>query len=172
MEGRTVTRRDAVPEHGGSRGSNGTTGKHQLTPDHKQQLMEHLAAALWRSGKRSWSVGDLEQWLIDFLEANRWLAAHYDGKDRELLKEDLRTATFLVREGEGDFRFAHTSLQEFFLAAWLHRALVEGRLEDMGDGDPQPGDPSLSRAAPGGGRNRAGTPGTARAAGRLPAPRE
>ncbi|TVT71965.1 MAG: toll/interleukin-1 receptor domain-containing protein, partial [Denitromonas halophila] len=32
------------------------TGKHQLTPDHKQALMEYFAAALWRSGKRLWRV--------------------------------------------------------------------------------------------------------------------
>jgi hypothetical protein len=51
-------------------------------------------------------------------------------KDRELLKEDLRTATFLVRQGEAEFRFAHTSLQEFFLAAYLHRALQERCLQD------------------------------------------
>ena len=61
--------------------------------------MEYFAAELWRSGKRAWSVGDVEQWLIDFLRARPALAAHYDGKDRELLKEDLRTATFLVRDG-------------------------------------------------------------------------
>jgi WD40 repeat protein len=104
-------------------------GKHQLTPDHKQALMEHFAAALWRAGARSWSVGDLEQWLVDFLEARPNLAAHYHGKAREQLKEDLRTATFLVREGDDQFRFAHTSLQEYFLAGYLRRALVEGRPE-------------------------------------------
>src|SRR5919206_3123582 len=106
------------------------TGKHQLTPDHKQQLMEHFASALWRSGKRAWSVGDVEQWLVDFLRNRPELAAHYEGKDRELLKEDLRTATFLVRVGEADFRFAHSSLQEFFLAAFLYRALLENRIAD------------------------------------------
>jgi hypothetical protein len=105
-------------------------GKHQITADHKQRLMEHFAAALWRSGRRGWSVGDLEQWLIDFLEAHPPLAAHYAGRDRELLKEDLRTATFLVRAGEDEFRFAHTSLLEFFLAGYLHRALCEGRIAD------------------------------------------
>ena len=113
-------------------------GKHQLTPDHKQLLMEHFAAALHRAGKRAWSVGDLEQWLIDFLRARPDLAAHYEGKDRELLKEDLRTATFLVREGATDFRFAHTSLQEFFLAAYLHRALLEGRTEAWDMAQPSP----------------------------------
>jgi len=105
------------------------TGKHQITPDHKQRLMEHLAAELWRAGAKSWRVGELEQWLIDFLEAHPGVAAHYAGKARELLKEDLRTATFLVREGEKHFRFAHTSLQ-YFLAGYLRRALVEGRPED------------------------------------------
>ncbi len=104
-------------------------GKHQIEPDHKQALMEHFAAALWRSGAKSWSVGDVEQWLIDFLKARPELAAHYEGKTSVVLKEDLRTATFLVREGEDKFRFAHTSLQEFFLAGYLRRALVEGRPE-------------------------------------------
>jgi WD40 repeat protein/DNA polymerase III delta prime subunit len=103
-------------------------GKHQLTPDHKQALMEHYSAELWRSGAKSWSVGDLEQWLVDFLEARPGLAAHYKLKDPELLKEDLRTATFLVRDDD-HFRFAHTSLQEYFLAGYLRRALVEGRPE-------------------------------------------
>ena len=42
-------------------------GKHQITPDHKQHFMEYFAAELWRSGKRAWSAGDVEQWLIDFL---------------------------------------------------------------------------------------------------------
>jgi WD40 repeat protein len=100
-------------------------GKHQLTPDHKQALMEHFAAALWRSGQRYWTVSNVEQWLVDFLVQHPEMAAHYHGIGREQLKEDLRTATFLVREGEDRFRFAHTSLQEFFLAGYLRRALVE-----------------------------------------------
>jgi WD40 repeat protein len=113
-------------------------GKHQITPDHKQQIMEHFAASLWRSGKQAWSVGNIEQWLIDFMRSRPEFAAHYDGKDRELLKEDLRTATFLVREGEADFRFAHTSLLEFFLAGYLHRALIEGRIDDWDLPSPSP----------------------------------
>ncbi len=102
-------------------------GKHHLVREHKQELMEYFAAELWRAGERFWSIGELEQWLIDFLRQRPDLAAHYEGKDRELLKEDLRTATFLVREGEDRFRFAHTSLQEYFLAGYLRRALVENR---------------------------------------------
>ncbi|HEV7667869.1 MAG TPA: pentapeptide repeat-containing protein [Thermoanaerobaculia bacterium] len=104
-------------------------GKHTLTMDHKLRLMERFAAELWISGKRAWSAEDLEQWLIDFLDDTPKVRSHYEGKERELLKEDLRTATFLVRDGKDGFRFAHTSLQEFFLAAHLHRALLEKRFE-------------------------------------------
>jgi hypothetical protein len=50
-----------------------------------------------------------------------------------VLKEDLRTATFVLRpDTESDrFRFAHTSLQEFFMAEFLHEALREGSIEDF-----------------------------------------
>ncbi|OQW98016.1 MAG: hypothetical protein BWK73_53465 [Thiothrix lacustris] len=102
------------------------TGKHQFSPQHKKQLMEYLAAALWKSGQRQWNVDDLDEWLDDFLYANPKLASAYLNFDRAVLKEDLRTATFIVRPDDEHFRFAHTSLQEFFLASYLHRALQNG----------------------------------------------
>jgi len=104
-------------------------GKHQFDPEHKQMLMERVAAELLRSGLRTWSAGQLEQWLMDFLESHRGIASHYEGVKRDLLKEDVRTATFLVRdEGSDQFRFAHSSLQEYFLACYLRRALEESEL--------------------------------------------
>ncbi|OQX01407.1 MAG: hypothetical protein BWK73_46200 [Thiothrix lacustris] len=112
------------------------TGKHQFSPQHKKQLMEYLAAALWKSGQRQWNVDDLDEWLDDFLYDKPKLASAYLNLDRNVLKEDLRTATFIVRPDDEHFRFAHTSLQEFFLASYLHRALQNGersgwRLEVM-----------------------------------------
>jgi WD40 repeat protein len=104
-------------------------GKQQIQKDHKQIIMEHLAAALWRSGQRYRKVADLEDWLLDFFETNPTLSRHYRNKGLEQIKEDLRTATFLVRDGEDQFRFAHTSLQEFFLAGYLRRALIENQPE-------------------------------------------
>jgi hypothetical protein len=103
-------------------------GKHQFDPVHKRRLMEELAAALWRENTRTWEADRLEAWLDTYLDANPALA---QGKDRQVLKEDLRTATFVLRptEEERDFRFAHTSLQEYFLAAYLARALLEGKPE-------------------------------------------
>jgi WD40 repeat protein len=102
-------------------------GKHRILPAHKQLLMERLAAWLWEQGRRTLPVTELEQWLAEFLDQAGTIKLHYLQSSLELLKEDLRTATFLVREDSEDFRFAHTSLQEFFLAAHLQRALLEGQ---------------------------------------------
>jgi WD40 repeat protein len=100
-------------------------GKHQFNTVHKELLMERLAAALWSGAQRQWSFEQLENWLDDTVDGDDRFRA-YRGKEREVLKEDLRTATFLVRPGAETFRFAHTSLQEFFLARHLYRALNEG----------------------------------------------
>src|SRR5262249_32255479 len=102
-------------------------GKHRILPIHKQLLMECLAARLWEQGRRTWPVTELEQWLAEVFDQTASIKLHYQPSYLELLQEDLRTATFLVREGSEDFRFAHTSLQEFFLASHLHRALLEQR---------------------------------------------
>ncbi|MCB1227766.1 MAG: pentapeptide repeat-containing protein, partial [Verrucomicrobiales bacterium] len=106
-------------------------GKHQLDPAHKRLLMERLAGKLAAEGLREMSADELEAWLDQFLYEEPVVASAYAGRPRPVLKEDLRTATFVVRpesgEGSGSFRFAHTSLQEFFLACHLLRALKEQR---------------------------------------------
>ena len=104
-------------------------GKHVLIPHHKQLLMEHLAARQWRSGVRGWTVDDVEQWLVDFLAARPDLERHYSERTPNLWKEDLRTATFLVRRNDDTFAFAHTSMQEFFLARYLFKALNSADLD-------------------------------------------
>lgn len=109
-------------------------GKHTLRPDHKQELMEHLAARLWREGRRSWTARQLDQWLVDVMAARPDLRRHYAADiSPELWQEDLRTATFLARRGDDEFAFAHSSLLEFFLARYLSTALDLGpdRLDDV-----------------------------------------
>ncbi|HEX6096344.1 MAG TPA: pentapeptide repeat-containing protein [Thermoanaerobaculia bacterium] len=101
-------------------------GKHRFNPTHKEVLMERLAAKLWASARREWKAEELEDWLDDVLASDQRLRDVYGAAEREVLKEDLRTATFLVRPDAESFRFAHTSLQEFFLARHLQRALREG----------------------------------------------
>ncbi len=109
-------------------------GKHTLRPDHKQELMEHLAARLWREGRRSWTARQLDQWLVDVMAERPDLRRHYSAAvSPELWQEDLRTATFLARRGDDEFAFAHSSLLEYFLARHLATALDLGpdRLDDV-----------------------------------------
>ncbi|GAB6142073.1 hypothetical protein JCM14076_28020 [Methylosoma difficile] len=109
--------------------------KAQFSHAHKRELLEALAAELHRRGIRSWAVDELEDWAKDYIHNNpRWLRdyglSHAKPKDiqqrLEELIEDLRTAMLIVREGEQNFRFAHTSIQEYALAAYLYRALKQG----------------------------------------------
>ena len=105
-------------------------GKHQIEAPHKRLLMEHLAGKLAAEGRRELDADELEAWLDEFLFREEVVASAYKDRSRPILKEDLRTATFVVRpesgEDSGSFRFAHTSLQEFFLACHLVKALKEG----------------------------------------------
>ena len=104
--------------------------KHQLLPRHKRRLMEDLAATLWRQGVRGLSTDALNDWLAKWLAADEARVLGYTHA-RQILEEDLRNSTFVVREDDnedhGFFRFAHTSLQEYFLARYLCRTLTEYR---------------------------------------------
>ncbi|MCH9699142.1 MAG: pentapeptide repeat-containing protein [Gammaproteobacteria bacterium] len=101
-------------------------GKHKaLAQNHKPYLMQLLAAELWKDGTRSWPVDKLEHWLAKIINNDDILCEHYDKRDLPLIKENLRTATFIVRPDQDQFSFAHTSLLEYFLAGYLHRSLVE-----------------------------------------------
>ncbi len=103
--------------------------KHQLSLPHKQVLMEHLAAELTRRGVRELAYDRVEDWLDRFIATRPEWESAYRGKDREILKEDLRTATFIVRPDEKKFRFAHTSLHEYFLAGYLLHTLMAGEAD-------------------------------------------
>uniref|UniRef100_UPI0028C4BBB1 outer membrane protein assembly factor BamB family protein n=1 Tax=Tahibacter sp. TaxID=2056211 RepID=UPI0028C4BBB1 len=111
-------------------------GKHNLEPRHKLALMQALAAQLWKRSARSWSVDELDDWFAEALEQDSALSRHYRNKDLEPLKADLRTATFVQREGERRYRFAHTSLLEYFLAGYLLTALQHDQSECWAMGTP------------------------------------
>ena len=99
-------------------------GKHSLRPEHKRLLMEHAAASLWRDGRASWGPDDLDDWLLEVLDARPDLKRRYRAWQPDLWTADFRTATFLSREGD-TFSFAHRSLFEYFLARYLVRSLTE-----------------------------------------------
>ncbi|MBV8541347.1 MAG: pentapeptide repeat-containing protein, partial [Pseudonocardiales bacterium] len=100
------------------------SGKHTLIPEHKQLLMEEIAAGLWRSGRNSWEAAEVDNWLLDVLEHRPDLQRHYRERAPDLWKADFRTATFLNREDDA-FAFGHRSLAEYFLARYLFRSLID-----------------------------------------------
>ena len=108
-------------------------GKHHLRPDDKVVLAQHLAGHLHRTHTGLLAAIDLEDWMHAWLEATPRLARRYRGLSPDQLEEDLRTATFLARldgaEGSG-FRFAHTSLGEYFHACHLLDAALADNPEE------------------------------------------
>jgi WD40 repeat protein/nucleoside phosphorylase len=115
-------------------------GKHQIQPAHKLLVARDLAAELWRRGSRLIDANALSSWYFGWRQAQSDPQLRYAQVDADKLDEDLRNSQFLVRQdgkgedGEGDgnddsdsgFRFAHSSLLEFFLAEHLLHALREG----------------------------------------------
>ena len=96
------------------------SGKHYIRPEDKVTLMQDIAAAMWADGRREWEWTEVRDWLTLHVEHSPLLKTRY-GKVDEVFEEDFRTATFVLRPGETSsrFRFAHTSLQEYFLACHL-----------------------------------------------------
>ena len=103
-------------------------GKHSLIPEHKIQLMTHLAWQVWCSGSRTWPARWMEDWMLKFLHTHPDMELHYAGRMPDQWKQDFRTATFLARRGD-DFSFAHSSLLEYFLAVRLADS-IEAKSED------------------------------------------
>ena len=116
--------------------------KHTLDVEIKKTLMARFAGAMWRSGERFWPTGEVEAWLDGQLRGdarlNERYAELYRGRAREILYEDLRTSTFLVRSNDDGFRFAHTSILEYFLAKYLFETLCDGDPDAWEGIDPSP----------------------------------
>lgn len=109
-------------------------GKHRIEQNDKILLMAELAHFMWKEEAKSLPIARIEQWLKETISNNKLFAEAYRAKlrneeERDQILQDLRTATFLGRWDGEAFRFAHTSLQEFFLASHLVEALEQGNLE-------------------------------------------
>ncbi len=98
-------------------------GKHEFSRAHKKSLMKALAGELHKRGGGGIRAEELEAWLDTWLYHHPVITAAYSNMNRETLKKDLRTATFIIREEEREFSFAHTSLQEYFLAGYILETL-------------------------------------------------
>ena len=104
--------------------------KHFIDPEHKNAFMAELAAWLWREKKTAAPAEDVEtifrRWVRGDEDLSDINPSALTKSDKDKLYEDLRTATFLTRQDDergSTFRFAHTSLQEYFLACYLLDAI-------------------------------------------------
>jgi len=102
-----------------------------LKPRDRARLLEELAEELWLSRVPSLSIDALEDWFDRYCEAapGLRLVAASRPEARGLLQTELRNANLLVRAQEREFRFVHTSFQEYFLARRLKFRLDKGALE-------------------------------------------
>ena len=92
----------------------------EVNVEHMHDLLERMACELWSRPRNQIHYTDLAVLL------------HHEGGlarslDSERVDLELRTASFLVRSAEGNYRFSHRSFLEFFFARALFRALQEGR---------------------------------------------
>ncbi len=109
--------------------------KHRFRDTDKSRLMEDVAAAMWSAGQREWPWDELSRWFTTRVNTDPTMADYFKGQTKpgesmEILAEDFRTATMVIRPDDraDAFRFAHTSLQEYFLARYLYRTLLAGDL--------------------------------------------
>ncbi|MCB1029633.1 MAG: NACHT domain-containing protein, partial [Microthrixaceae bacterium] len=122
--------------------------KHKIPERLKPWLMEELAVELWARSERTMDADELEDWFEDRLDEDSRFAravARLPEAERhpQVLAEDLRNATVVVRQETDRFEFAHTSLLEYFVARRLARTVSETSAGGSPDLSPW-GTPKLS----------------------------
>ena len=107
--------------------------KHVVPTGEKRRLLDNLALEMHRKSRNTFSSEALDDWFDEAAQTlpklRRALAAPDTIPNVERFLQDLRNASFLVRPGEEGFRFAHTSVREYFLANAIYRAISERQFE-------------------------------------------
>ena len=98
----------------------------ELTRDGRELLVEEIAERLWEEDSERLHFSFLGDVLKDYLkEKNRTVTL----TDVELASSEVRTASFLTRNEEGNYGFAHRSFMEYFLAKRIARRLKGGDVQ-------------------------------------------
>jgi len=95
-------------------------------PERKKKFMEKLAMdMLLEGGKESIHYSELQEtiklYFFKDLAVTREELEHFEN--------EIRTCSFLICDKKGNYKFAHKSFQEFFLAQMLANELVEKKPE-------------------------------------------
>lgn len=96
-------------------------GVSPLTPEDRQFFVRELAWDMFMQQRTSIHFSEFPQRLIDYfgLQKNPGVAFAFD--------RDIRTQLYLVRDEEGNYRFAHESFKEFLVAQRLIEELRKGK---------------------------------------------
>ncbi|MGP0092933.1 MAG: NACHT domain-containing protein, partial [Xanthobacteraceae bacterium] len=111
--------------------------KHTIPIREKRAILQALALHLHARGTDEIGNNRLDEWFQDYVPTVPRLATALQGAGgltlSEIFAQDLRNASLLVRPGEKAFRFAHTSIREYFLAAALYAAGRTGKGNSVWD---------------------------------------
>jgi formylglycine-generating enzyme required for sulfatase activity len=100
-------------------------GRKLITRADKRLFMQEQALEMLRR----------EQLSIHYSRLPERVRTHFrleKAHEIDYFEHDIRTCSFLNRDGEGNYRFVHKSFQEFFVAQWLAPKLLDGSAPEMG----------------------------------------
>ncbi|MDZ4802136.1 MAG: SUMF1/EgtB/PvdO family nonheme iron enzyme, partial [Bryobacteraceae bacterium] len=91
-----------------------------IPPNERLFFVEELA----------WEMQNTNRLTVPWSEFPARVVAHFGLKDdagkAAFFERDIRTQSYLIRDDDGNYRFAHKSLMEFFVARQLSRRLSAG----------------------------------------------
>ncbi|HUV94169.1 MAG TPA: SUMF1/EgtB/PvdO family nonheme iron enzyme [Anaerolineae bacterium] len=99
-------------------------GRRLITRADKRLFMQELALEMLRR----------EEWSIHFSRLPERVRAHFrleKAHEIDYFEHDIRTCSFLNRDGEGNYCFVHKSFGEFFVAQWLAPKLLDCSAPEM-----------------------------------------
>jgi len=99
-------------------------GRTLITRADKRLFMQELALEMLRR----------EELSIHYSRLPERARAHFrleKAREIDYFEHDIRTCSFLNRDGEGNYRFVHKSFGEFFVAQWLAPKLLDGSAPEM-----------------------------------------
>lgn len=92
-----------------------------IPPEERQYFVQELAWEMQTTGRLS----------VRWSEFPDRVTAHFglkdDPKKAAFFEQDIRTQSYLVRDDEGNYRFAHRSIQEYFVARKIAQILKQGQ---------------------------------------------
>lgn len=93
----------------------------------KLSLMKELAWKIWDEEKHRIHFSD----LLKLVEGLKGVALDFRGEDSYDVAEELRTASFLKRDDDGNYHFADRSFNEYFLACRIEDAIQGGEEAEL-----------------------------------------